>query len=1078
MRRVRLIGNGMLRRVGCSITIPVLLSVLSLCPKVTLAECLWPDFPDEPLSDGDTVTCTGITGTFVSDSTGVMVNVMSGAVVNALQLGPANHVRNFGEVHTMLFLGSDFTTDNFGTVANAADASEYTPGGAILTYVNGPGTINNGVFMLDPYDPAASVGEVNTSGDYMAGIFVRDPTAHIDISNDMAYGFDPVLDPDTGEQVVDDQGNPVYEEVIRQGSITTSGIGAHGIYIVNDEAPGSVGISNNGFIETQGPESAGVFVAPLYDEIPLSQEVRVDNGEVGSIMTNGQDAQGILVYAGDVQILNGGVIETREAYSAGIEAIGLTSISVINWGDGRISTQGLTFSPGIAAGGHKPLAGSTVQNNGNIATIGADSPGIVVLGSEYGDNHIVTSTCGDGVSCSITTTGDGSAGIQLGLVLDLGDPELDINAPSTGGEVNNGGIISTQGFFAPGIATLGTSNEAYNLPDGSIATIGDGSPGIQLNGGASAGTNFGDIETHGMASSGIQVIGKDGQVENLGIIETYGMGSSGISGSGGNSIELNHSSGLIQTYGLNSPGIELDSFIGQINVEAPIGTTGENSDGVRGTGAVSSDLSQFLVTITSNGSIVTSARNADGIAVNAGNTRIVTAGDIQTYGDYAQGIQLDTFDSVVQNSGGIATIGDFAQGISVNASKDDRVNTIDNLTDATIVTVGADAAGILALDSLYQISNYGGISTSGDRSDGIWISTLGAIENMAEPLVINNSGEITVAGVDAVAVRVDTKFFEDTNIENTPTGRIISNGIAILADQGYENHLVNRGLIEGDIRLGTAKDIVTNDGVINGNVELGGMGDVFARGPGSTVNGIVDAGELDEESEDTLNLNTLSGNEIVDGSKYVNFEITHVGGEGAMTLNGTLATDLTTVDGVTFYVDGRLESVPAGVNVVNGGVLGGNGTIVADVDLEMNSSGSPGGSIGSLTIDGDLFLNGGVLEFEADSLFEKDELLVSGNAILNEGFIDVILDFTPEPEDVLEFLLVQGTIDILDGFGGVRGVAAAGSGVELGTQFTMALGDELYLGFVTSAVPIPPSVWLFCSGLLGLVGIARRKKAF
>jgi len=576
------------------------------------------------------------------------------------------------------------------------------------------------------------------------------------------------------------------------------------------------------------------------------------------------------------------------------------------------------------------------------------------------------------------------------------------------------------------------------------------------------------------------VIGQGGQVENLGIIETDGAGSSGISGSGGNSISINHTSGLIQTYGSNSPGIELDSFLGQIDVDAPIVTTGEYSYGVRGDGVVSNDLSQFHVTMYSDGKIVTTARNANGIAVNAGNSRILTLdkSSIETYGDYARGIQLMTFGGTVQNSGSIATIGDFAQGISVNASKDDRVNTIDNLTDGTIVTEGADAAGILALDSLYKISNYGGISTSGDRSDGIWISTRGAIENMAEPQVINNSGEITVAGVNAVAVRVDTKILEDTIIENTSTGRIISNGIAILADEGLENHIVNSGLIEGDIQLGTAKDIVTNDSVINGNIELGGMGDIFVRGPGSTVNGIVDAGELDEESDDILTLLTSSDDDGVDGSSYINFEITNVRGEGTMTLNGTLITELTTVEGVTFYVDGRLESSPAGVNVFNGGVLGGKGTIVADVDLETNSSGSPGGSIGSLTIDGDLFLSGGVLEFEADSLFDIDELLVSGDAILNEGFIDVILGFTPEPEDVLEFLVVQGTIDILDGFGGIRGIAAAGSGVELGTPFTMALGDEVYQGYVTSAVPIPPSVWLFGSGLLGLVGIARRKKAF
>jgi hypothetical protein len=30
---------------------------------------------------------------------------------------------------------------------------------------------------------------------------------------------------------------------------------------------------------------------------------------------------------------------------------------------------------------------------------------------------------------------------------------------------------------------------------------------------------------------------------------------------------------------------------------------------------------------------------------------------------------------------------------------------------------------------------------------------------------------------------------------------------------------------------------------------------------------------------------------------------------------------------------------------------------------------------------------------------------------------------------------------------------------------------------VTTVIPVPPALWLFGSGLLGLVGIARRKKA-
>ena len=46
----------------------------------------------------------------------------------------------------------------------------------------------------------------------------------------------------------------------------------------------------------------------------------------------------------------------------------------------------------------------------------------------------------------------------------------------------------------------------------------------------------------------------------------------------------------------------------------------------------------------------------------------------------------------------------------------------------------------------------------------------------------------------------------------------------------------------------------------------------------------------------------------------------------------------------------------------------------------------------------------------------------------------------------------------------------------IGTAFDT---NELFMGFNYSiaAIPIPPSVWLFGSGLLGLIGIARRKKA-
>ena len=66
---------------------------------------------------------------------------------------------------------------------------------------------------------------------------------------------------------------------------------------------------------------------------------------------------------------------------------------------------------------------------------------------------------------------------------------------------------------------------------------------------------------------------------------------------------------------------------------------------------------------------------------------------------------------------------------------------------------------------------------------------------------------------------------------------------------------------------------------------------------------------------------------------------------------------------------------------------------------------------------------------------------------------------------------ISGSFDLLT-------LAALGGGLAWQFDFlTDAVGtiDVVRLS-VVSAVPVPPALWLFGSGLLGLIGIARRKK--
>ena len=77
-------------------------------------------------------------------------------------------------------------------------------------------------------------------------------------------------------------------------------------------------------------------------------------------------------------------------------------------------------------------------------------------------------------------------------------------------------------------------------------------------------------------------------------------------------------------------------------------------------------------------------------------------------------------------------------------------------------------------------------------------------------------------------------------------------------------------------------------------------------------------------------------------------------------------------------------------------------------------------------------------------------------------------------------------LDNPDGIAEITCNVDCGNGDTYSLSYTATTGDEpngfgnltyeLYLTGTVSSVPIPAAAWLFCSGLLGLIGMARCKK--
>ena len=240
--------------------------------------------------------------------------------------------------------------------------------------------------------------------------------------------------------------------VMTGGSVTTSGVGASGLFVTG----ASSAITASGVLITTGagllaqPDGVGVFA---------------DNGGIatlngGSVTTSGANAAGLWASGSGATITTnplagaGAAIVTKGDNSPGAEAD--TGGAVILNG-GSVTTSGAS-----AAGVTAVTGGSAALSGVSISTSGQDSLGLAVVGSGS-----QASLAGANV---VDTSGDGA----VGLLASQGGA---LTSSGTTSVTTSGGIFATTGLGAYGVNADGAGS-TVSLSSATVKTSGAGAVGL------------------------------------------------------------------------------------------------------------------------------------------------------------------------------------------------------------------------------------------------------------------------------------------------------------------------------------------------------------------------------------------------------------------------------------------------------------------------------------------------------------------------------------------------------------------------------------------------------------------------